>query len=235
MTDTYNIWDEPETVTEKFEWTTRTKKMTYDSAGRLLTNEETASPATDTALPKVTDKYSAETGVMVEQSTTSGETTKKIKGVYNTLGQLTEYTDASGNTTQYVYSGPVNDNQVEEVSYGGKKGSQIYSYNATTKQLEKLLDVGPEGAPGAGTFTAGYDIEGKMASEIYPNGLTAKYTFNPAGEATGVLNTKRRLIARAHVLKCGSKKRSCRQSTAKRSCARARWPRRNTRMTKSGV
>ena len=85
VTDTYNIWDEPETVTEKFESTTRTKKMTYDSAGRLLTNEEKASPVTDTALPKVTDKYAAETGAMVEQSTTSGETTKKIKSMYNTL------------------------------------------------------------------------------------------------------------------------------------------------------
>jgi DNA-binding beta-propeller fold protein YncE len=183
-TDIYNMWDEPEAITEKFGSTTRTKTMTYDSAGRLLTNEE--SSTIDTSLPKVTNEYNSGTGAMVKQSTTVGETIKSIKSVYNTLGQLTEYTDADGNTTQYVYSGPVNDDQVEEVNYGGKKGSQMYSYNSTTKALEKLLDVGPEGGAGAGTFTANYDVEGKMTSETYPNGMTAKYMFNPAGEATGI-------------------------------------------------
>ena len=186
VTDTYNIWDEPETITEKFEATTRTKKLTYDGAGRLLTNEEKDSPVTDTALAKVTDKYGAETGAMIEESTTTGETTKTIKSVYNTLAQLTEYTDAAGNTTKYVYSGPGNDNQLEEVSYGGKKGSEIYAYNLTSMQLEKLLDIGPEGGAGAGTFTASYDIEGRLTSETYPNGMTAKYSYNRVGEATGI-------------------------------------------------
>ncbi len=185
-TDTYNMWDEPETITEEVGSTTRTKKLTYDTAGRALTSEETATGSSNTAVPKVTDEYSSETGVMIKQSTTAGETTKSIKSVYDTLGQLTEYTDADGNTTQYVYSGPANDGQVEEVSYGGKKGSQMYSYDTTTKALTKLLDVGSEGGAGAGTFTAGYDVEGKMTSETYPNGMTAKYTFNPASETTGI-------------------------------------------------
>ena len=185
-TDTYNMWDEPETVTEELGSTTRTKKITYDAAGRVLTSEETATGSSDTAVPKVTDEYSSETGVMVKQSTTVGETTKSIKSVYSTLGQLTEYVDADGNATQYVYSGPANDGRVEEVNYGGKKGSQMYSYDPTTKALTKLLDIGPEGGAGAGTFTASYDVEGKMISETYPNGMTAKYTFNPASEATGI-------------------------------------------------
>ncbi len=181
---TYNVWDEPETVTEEFGPKTREKKLAYDKAGRLNTNEETST--IDSALPKVADEYSPETGAMVKQSTTVGETTKSIKSVYNTLGQLTEYTDADGNTTQYVYSGPANDGQVEEVSYGGKKGSQVYSYDPTTEALTKLLDVGPEGGAGAGTFTASYDVEGTMTSESYPNGMTAKYTFNPVSEATSL-------------------------------------------------
>jgi DNA-binding beta-propeller fold protein YncE len=184
VTDTYNMWDEPETVTEAFGSTTRTKKTSYDGAGRLLTTEETST--IDTSLPKVTDKYSLETGVMGEQSTTVGETTKTIKSEYNTLGQLTTYTDADGNTTQYIYSGPANDNQVEEVNFGGKKGSQMYSYDPTTEALTKLFDLGAEGSAGAGTFTASYDVEGKTTSETYPNGMTAKYTFNSTGEATGI-------------------------------------------------
>jgi YD repeat-containing protein len=190
--ETYNMWDEPETVTENFAKvgsyaaTTRTKTMTYDSAGRLLTNEDISSPITGSTLPKVRNVYSSETGAMVEQSTTVGESTKTIKSAYDTLARLTEYTDADSTTTQYVYSGPANDGQVEEINYGGKKGSQIYSYNETTKALEKLLDVGPEGGMGAGTFTAGYDVEGRLTSETYPNGMTAKYAYNPAGEATGL-------------------------------------------------
>jgi len=192
VTDTYNMWDEPETVTEsfaklgKYAATTRTKTMSYDGAGRLVTNEETSSPVTGTTLPKVIDKYSSETGTMVEQSTTAGESTKTIKSEYSTLNQLTKYTDADANTTEYVYSGPANDDQVEEVKYGTNKGSQMYSYNTTTKALEKLLDLGPEGGQGAGTFTASYDVEGKTTSETYPNGMTAKYTYNPASEATGI-------------------------------------------------
>jgi tripartite motif-containing protein 71 len=186
VTDTYNMWDEPETVEEAFGSTTRTKKLTYDAAGRALTSEETTTGSSDTAVPKVTSEYSSETGVMVKQSTTVGTTTKTIKSVYDTLGQLTEYTDADSNTTQYVYSGPANDGRVEEVNYGSKKGSQMYSYDPTTKALTKLLDVGPEGGKGAGTFTASYDVEGKMTSETYPNGMTSKPAFNPAGETTGI-------------------------------------------------
>ena len=185
-TDTYNMWDEPETVEEAFGSTTRTKKLTYDTAGRVSTSEESAPGGSDTAVPKVTDEYSSETGAMVKQSTTVGETTKSIKSAYNTLGHPTEYTDADGNTTQYVYSGPSNDGQIEEVSYGAKKGSQMYSYDPTTKALTKLLDVGPGGGAGAGTFKAAYDGEGNMTSETYPNGMTAKYTLNSVGEATGI-------------------------------------------------
>jgi DNA-binding beta-propeller fold protein YncE len=187
VTTTYNMWDEPETVVEEFGSTTiRTKKLTYDAAGRALTSEETTTGSSDTAVPKVTSEYSSETGVMIKQSTTVGETTKSIKSVYDTLGQLTEYTDADGNPTQYVYSGPANDDQIEEVKYGGSKGSQMYSYNPTSKALEKLLDMGPEGGAGAGTFTASYDVEGKLTSETYPNGMAAKYTYNSVGEGTGV-------------------------------------------------
>jgi hypothetical protein len=189
VTTTYNIWDAPETTTEIYGSTARTKKQTFDAAGRALTSEVT-STSSDTPLPKVTDEYSPETGAMVKQSTTIGETTKSINSVYNTLGQLTAYTDADGNTTQYVYSGPTNDGQLEEVNYGGKKGSQIYSYDPTTKVLTKLLDVGPEGSAGAGTFTAAYDVEGKMTSETYPNRMSAKYTDDSAGQATGVQYVK---------------------------------------------
>ena len=40
------------------------------------------------------------------------------------------------------------------------------------------------------TFTAAYDVEGNMTSEGYPNGMTASYSHNTAGEATGLTYEK---------------------------------------------
>ncbi len=62
------------------------------------------------------------------------------------------------------------------------KGEQTYTYNPTTKELTSLSDSGLEGK----TFTATYDVEGRMKSETYPNAMTAKYTSNSAGETTAI-------------------------------------------------
>ena len=106
------MWDEVEKTKEKFvrhnsegkeEAVTRTKTETYDPAGRALTSEEKAEPATDTALPKVTNKYNEETGALETQSETIGGKEKTITSKNNTLGQLIEYTDAEGNVAKYVY------------------------------------------------------------------------------------------------------------------------------------
>ena len=83
---TYNIWDEPETVEEKFGSTTRTKKETFGGNGREESSEVFSSPVTDKALSKVTDTYSEKTGALVEQSTTTEGKTKMITSAYNTLG-----------------------------------------------------------------------------------------------------------------------------------------------------
>ena len=46
--------------------------------------------------------------------------------------------------------------------------------------LNKLVDSA------AGTFTASYDTQGRTTSQSYPNGMTAKYTYNAIGDATGL-------------------------------------------------
>ncbi len=177
--ETYNIWDEAETVEESFEKTTkfaaatRAKKISYDSAGRVTKNEVTSS--VNTALPGVSDKYSAETGALVEQSTVVGESTKAIKGVYNTLGQLTEYTDADGNTTTYTYD---EDGRLKTVNDG--KGTQTYTYSPTSGLLTELTDSS------AKTVTASYDVEGKLVSESYPNAMKAMYTYSSTGDETAI-------------------------------------------------
>ena len=182
ITTRYNVWDEPETVEEKFGSTTRTKKETFDGAGREETGEVFSSPAIDKATPVVTDKYSKTTGALIEQSTTTEGKTKTITSVYNTLGQLEKYIDANGDTTKYTYEAG-GDKRLDEVSYeiGKEKFGQIYAYNATTGLMESVYDSGLKKY-----FTATYDIEGKILTDTYPNNLVATYTYNQVDAATGI-------------------------------------------------
>ena len=180
---TYNIWDEPvetvETFSSKERGTTeRIKRQTYDEAGRLKTSETKSSTSEDAAVPAVEDSYSSATGLLVEQSTPSSG--KFITSKFTTLGQLESYTDADGNTAKYSYEEP--DGLVKEVRDSSNKGEtyQRYSYDPTTKALISLEDSG------AGTFTASYDAEGKLTSEVYPNEMCANTTYNAVGQATRI-------------------------------------------------
>jgi YD repeat-containing protein len=178
-TTTYNIWDEPVTVTEQIGSVTRTTRRTYDGAGRETGSEETSTSHEDASVPAVTNEYSAETGVLTTQKETLGGETKAITSVYNTLGELASYTDAEGATTKYSYD---LDDRVTEIDE--PKGSQLYSYDSTSGALTKLVDSA------AGEFTATYDVEGNIATESYPNGMTAHYTRNSIGQATGLRYVK---------------------------------------------
>jgi RHS repeat-associated protein len=177
-TYTYNVWDEPLTTTDTVGSTERTTSLTYEAGGRLTESAITSSSKEDKSLPATKYVYNKETGTVKEQ-TAGGKT---IKSEYNTLGQLTSYTDAEGNLTKYGYEG-AKDFRLEEVSDGAGEpaaSTDSYTYNATTGDLESVKDSG------AGTFTATRDVEGNITSERYPNGLAANYTFNAAGEAIGL-------------------------------------------------
>lgn len=177
----YNLWNEPETVTETFGTTTRTKTTTFDAAGRALTTEVTA--PIDTPVSAVKDKYDEKTGALAEETNTSGGKEVTIKRTINTLGQLETYTDADGSTTTYKHD---IDGRVTEaaniIETGGKKEStyQKYGYDETSGLMTKLEDSA------AGTFTATRDIEGRITSEKYPNAMTATTTYGTAGEATSI-------------------------------------------------
>ncbi len=188
-TATYNMWNEPETIEETFGSGTEAKKRTtkdsYDAAGRLTSGEEASTASTETndkTLPKVTNAYSESTGLLETQSTTVGETTKTITSKYNKLGQRETYTDADGNVAKFKYGGPEKDGLLEEMSDGSDKGksNQKYVYNETTKEMTELVDSA------AGTFAASYDTEGKLTSEVYPNGMCANYAYNSVSEATRI-------------------------------------------------
>jgi YD repeat-containing protein len=182
---TYNMWDEPETATELYGSTTRTKTSSFDSAGRPLTTEETSTAGT--SLPKVTDKYNEQNGLLLTQSTTTEGKTKTITSATNSLGQLTAYTDAAGATTSYEYEAG-QDGRLRKTSYvaGAEGFSQTYEYNAVSGEMIEMVDAATGLDPAAGRFTANYDVGGVMESESYPNGMTANYAHNATGEATGL-------------------------------------------------
>ncbi len=174
-TTTYNMYQEPFTSTSTSGSSKRTITNTYEESGRLATTETIAS--TGTALPKVSDKYSETTGQLTEQSTSS----QSIKSAFNTLGELTSYTDADGNISTFEYE-PEKDARLKKINDG--KGIQTLIYDEASGLVKELVDSS------AGTFTAGYDIEGNLTSETYPNGMAAKYTLNPTGERVGLVYKK---------------------------------------------
>jgi RHS repeat-associated protein len=176
--EAYNMWDEPETTIETVGSTTRTKTDTYDEAGRLKTSATTSTVGT--TLPTVTDTYNKETGVLEKESTTTEGKTKTITSIYNTLGQLTSYTDASEVTSTYEYDV---DGRIHKTNDG--KGTQTYAYNEAGLPSE-LVDSSAAGMK----FTATYDVEGKMLTEGYPNGMTATYTYNAEGAPTSLVYKK---------------------------------------------
>jgi streptogramin lyase len=179
----YNMWLEPETTEEAYGPTTRTKKESYDEIGRLTGSETTATNTSDTNVPKVSLEYNKETGTLLKESTSLGS----VKTEDNRLGQILKYTDANGNTATYKYYGIEQDDLPEELSDSHKETKegkeadsyQRYSYDETTKAMTKLIDSA------AGTFTASYDAELNMTSQVFPNGMCANYTRNSVGETIG--------------------------------------------------
>jgi RHS repeat-associated protein len=94
---------------------------------------------------------------------------------YNSLGELTGYIDADGNTSTYTYD---DEGRLVE-SYDGK-GARTRHYDAYSGDLTKLEDSG------VGTFTATYDVEGRLLTETTPNGLKGTHTYDSVGSAIGL-------------------------------------------------
>ncbi|MFI4990570.1 MAG: RHS repeat-associated core domain-containing protein [Solirubrobacterales bacterium] len=174
--NSYNMWEEPELTTEHFGVVTRTATATYDAAGRAKT---TATSSTEgVALPTITYSYTAEsgaeTGQLTSQSITIEGKTKKVTNVFDTLGEIASYTDADGNTSTDEYDV---DGRTKNINDG--RGTQTYTYSATSGLLSELVDSSAEGMK----FTASYDADGKLLTEGYPSGMNANYTYSPTGDA----------------------------------------------------
>jgi RHS repeat-associated protein len=104
-------------------------------------------------------------------------TAREVEVLFNTLGQLSSYTDADEATSTYEYDV---DGRIHKTNDG--KGTQTYTYSSATGLLGELVDSSHEGMK----FTASYDVEGNMLSEGYPNGMTAFYSYDSVGAGTGL-------------------------------------------------
>ena len=105
---------------------------------------------------------------------------QETKTTYDALGRVKEYQDADGNIAKTTY-----DLDGRPVSTSDNKGTQTRTYDATSGLLVKLEDSA------AGTFTAAYDADGNMVEEGLPDGLLAKTTYDPAGQATNLSYEKK--------------------------------------------
>jgi RHS repeat-associated protein len=177
-TVTYNMYGQPTKTTSTVGTDTRVATVSYDQAGRALTTELTSTVGK--ALPSVSMRYDEATGLPVEQSTVVEGKTQSVISAFNTLGQLTSYTDADGNINKYEYE-TEKDARLVHVDDG--KGTKEYTYDETTGLLKKTVDTQGTNVL---TFTATYDPEGNPISEAYPNGMSANYTLNQTGETTAV-------------------------------------------------
>jgi RHS repeat-associated protein len=167
-TTTYNLWDESNEVTAVVGTDSRKVVRTYDGAGRLKTAATTST--TGTTLPTVTLGYDSTSGQQVTSSTTEGSTTRTLTSAFDKWGELSEYTDADGVTSKYTYD---IDGRIATTNDG--KGTSTATYSSTSTTV----------ADSALSYAAEYDVEGNVRNQYF-GGLTEKYTYDTAGQLTGV-------------------------------------------------
>ena len=185
-TTTYNVYLEPTTVTTSYtaaDGTTASNSTTttYDAAGRQT---ESATTTTGTGMGSpvapVQTVYNPQTGVPSDHQSlnASGAVTADLYATYDDWGQLSSYTDASGNVTYYTY-----DLAGNVTSRSDSGDTSTLTYDSATDHSGDMTSMADKVA---GTFGAVYDADGSIVSESYPGGTTAAYTYDTSGAATSL-------------------------------------------------
>ncbi|GII34382.1 DNRLRE domain-containing protein [Planotetraspora mira] len=184
-----NKWGQPTVVTETSGSTARITSTTYTSDGttadaagtRILSVAVTTTGITTSPVQTVTTGYDPATGLTTTQSTPDGSV---ITTGYDSLGRVTSYTDADNNETITEYD---IDGKVTLVADG--KGTTTYTYDGTDaagreehRGLVTSMNTGMGSNPS--TFTGAYNPDGVIASQVFPNGMTATTTYDNNGADT---------------------------------------------------
>jgi RHS repeat-associated protein len=140
----------------------------------------TSAKSNGVKVPAVSYGYDSSTGLQTTISATSEGVNRTITTGYDSVGRTISYKDADGNVSTTSYD---IDSRPSEVSDG--KGTQTFGYDSVTGLATTLTDSQ------AGTFTASYNSDGDMVSEVYPNGMTASVGVNEVGGGTYIRYTKK--------------------------------------------
>ena len=173
----YDIYQQPEETVDTNGSDTRTTTITYDAGGRQSTKSVTSTVGT--SLPTITSTYDTSTGLPY----TTSDGTRTVSRAYDTLGRLTDYYDADSNHAQYTYD------TLDRVSTANDgKATTTYTYDDVGSEHRGLPTTISDAT--AGTFTATYDADGKLATQTYPGSLTATHSYDEAGEPTNLVYSK---------------------------------------------
>jgi RHS repeat-associated protein len=185
----FEVTDETDTV-RRHDDATNTDPITaqrvttteYDPSGRPQTTSVTT-PVGDvgTAVPAVSYSYDSYSEKLTTTSTGSDPNKQTVTRHYDVLGRLSEYDDADGGATTTSFDVFGRPQTVTTTANQGQTqiGSRTYGYDPVAGQINSITDSA------AGNFTnATYDADGRLTSEVYPNGLVATTTYDATGEAT---------------------------------------------------
>ncbi len=176
----YNMDGQPEETKDKDTTgtTLRTTTIGYDAVGRQITQTISGASGTGASVATSTTAYSTTTGLPT--TTTDGATT--ITRAYDTLGRITSYTDADANTSTFTYDALDRPSVVND-----GKSDTTYTYDDGTETRGLLTTVSDTSV---GNFTATYNTDGQLATQVSPGGLTATYTYDPVGHVIDLKYSK---------------------------------------------
>ncbi|WP_433444530.1 DNRLRE domain-containing protein [Nonomuraea sp. CA-141351] len=178
-TTTYAYYGGAATSVDTAGTTVRTTTRVFDTAGRPWKEKiEVVPPAEGgAALPESTISYDSATGLRL--GITAG--TNTLSNTFDSFGRVKTTTDADSNTTTIGYT---LDGQV--ASLADTRGTTTYTYNG----IDAAGRPERRGLPTAltaerlGSFTAAFTGDGQLATQSYPNGVTATTGYDSTGSAT---------------------------------------------------
>jgi RHS repeat-associated protein len=171
----YNMYGQATTTTEtNSTGVLRVVTIGYDTAGRTTTTDVSAAAGAGEAVSARRVVYDPATSSPVRTQTlnASGQVTAEIIRTFDTLGRVTSYIDATGSTSTFTYDIA---GRRQTISDGKSTATTTYDDPEGRGLASQLVDGQ------AGTFTATYDADGRIATENRPNGVTVSYGYNEEG------------------------------------------------------
>jgi RHS repeat-associated protein len=180
---TYDMWGNVVSESDTAGTNVRTSTSNYEAAagsacpGSTCTDGRLASETVTgpgTSLPTVNYSYDSTNGLPHTISTTVSGVTTSTTSAYDSDGRLSSYTDADGNISTYTY-----DTSDRPVSVSDGKGTETLGYNQGTERRGLLTGISDSRL---GALSATFDANGTLATETFPNGMTATNTTDAAGD-----------------------------------------------------